>query len=96
MVETTSERDEVEIVVEPSVNPTPARRPLSPASSVSFENEADSFYEFVDVLDPSAPALSDHDMNSNDHARHRRELLDLVNRLRAMGYACLRFLNAAA
>ncbi|KAG8728047.1 hypothetical protein FRC10_005392, partial [Ceratobasidium sp. 414] len=63
---------------------TPSRSP-SPASSVDPRGDVDSFYDFVDVTDSAPPTLEDKDMNTNEHARHRRELLDLVNRLRAMG-----------
>ncbi|KAG9122986.1 hypothetical protein FRC07_000399, partial [Ceratobasidium sp. 392] len=62
-------------------------RSPSPESSVVLDGDIDSFYDFVDIFDTPPPTLEDKDMNTNEHARHRRELLDLVNRLRAMGLA---------
>ncbi|KAG9102361.1 hypothetical protein FS749_004147 [Ceratobasidium sp. UAMH 11750] len=62
-------------------------RTSSPGSSFISEGDVDSFYDFVDVIDSAPPTFEDKDMNTNEHARHRRELLDLVNRLRAMGLA---------
>lgn len=63
--------------------------PDSPASTSSIPtiNDSDSLYDFVDVQVSNIPAPSDQDMNTNEHAKHRRELLDLMNRLRSMGYA---------
>lgn len=55
-------------------------------SSVPTVDDEDSLYDFVDIQVSATPALSDHDMNTNEHAKHRRELLDLMNRLRSMGY----------
>ncbi|KAG9099501.1 hypothetical protein FRC06_005215 [Ceratobasidium sp. 370] len=67
--------------------PTPPSRSSSPDGSAVSGGDVDSFYDFVDVVDSAHPTLEDKDMNTNEHARHRRELLDLVNRLRAMGLA---------
>ncbi|KAG8705909.1 hypothetical protein FRC09_002697 [Ceratobasidium sp. 395] len=60
---------------------------LSSEASVVSDGDVDSFFDFADALDTPPPTLEDKDMNTNEHARHRRELLDLVNRLRAMGLA---------
>ncbi|KAG9102359.1 hypothetical protein FS749_004145, partial [Ceratobasidium sp. UAMH 11750] len=65
---------------------TQGRSP-TPESSVVSEDDVDSFYDFVDVIGSDNLTVEDKDMNTNEHARHRRELLDLVNRLRAMGLA---------
>lgn len=52
-------------------------------------DDDNSFFDFVGVdIDPATPTpntLTDQDINSNEHARQRRELLDLINRLRAIG-----------
>ncbi|KAG8697349.1 hypothetical protein FRC09_007916 [Ceratobasidium sp. 395] len=66
---------------------TPPAGPSPSEISVVSDGDADSFFDFADALDAPPPALEDKDMNTNEHARHRRELLDLVNRLRAMGLA---------
>jgi predicted kinase len=48
----------------------------------------DAFYDCVDAIEKAGHAdLSNKDMNATDHARQRRELLDMMNRLRALGYA---------
>ncbi|KAG8796640.1 hypothetical protein FRC12_013632 [Ceratobasidium sp. 428] len=75
---------------EPPLPPPPVAtlaRPLSSEASVVSDGDVDSFFDFADALDTPPPTLEDKDMNTNEHARHRRELLDLVNRLRAMGLA---------
>ncbi|KAJ1303118.1 hypothetical protein OPQ81_011319 [Rhizoctonia solani] len=59
------------------------------AASSDLGEENNSFFDFVDVgINVAAPTqvtLMDQDINSNEHARQRRELLDLINRLQAIG-----------
>jgi hypothetical protein len=76
----------------PVSEPYPIARPRSPVASVTdsaSEQENNPFFDFVQVEADAAAAphatLSDQDINSNEHARQRRELLDLVNRLQAIG-----------
>ncbi|CAE6500374.1 unnamed protein product [Rhizoctonia solani] len=63
--------------------------PSPSIASSALADEDNSFFDFVGVeTDAAAPApstLMDQDINSNEHARQRRELLDLINRLRAIG-----------
>ncbi|KAB5588706.1 Myxovirus resistance protein [Ceratobasidium theobromae] len=68
----------------------------SRAQSPTFSSTSDSgnnpFFGFVDVNSEAGhktararATLVDQDINSNEHARRRRELLDLINRLQAIG-----------
>ncbi|CAE6498607.1 unnamed protein product [Rhizoctonia solani] len=65
-----------------------AWRATSVASSDPGEDN-NSIFDFVDIeanaAGPVQTTLMDQDINSNEHARQRRELLDLINRLQAIG-----------